>query len=67
MGEDKAEQLLINEIKSIEAELNNVQEVINKPQAVEPATKLSPRILSPIEYTLILVEIIFLINIYILK
>jgi hypothetical protein len=67
MGEPKADKLLINEIKSIEVELNNVQEVINKPQKAESTSKFSPRMLTPIEYTLILAEIIFLINIFIFR
>jgi hypothetical protein len=66
MGEDRAEQLLINEIKSIEVELTNVQEVINKPQMAEPVLKYSPRSLSPVEYALILTQIIFFVKIYIL-
>jgi hypothetical protein len=67
IGEPRAEKLLNDEIKSMEIELHHVQEVINKPQSLAQLPKFSPRNLSPIEYTLILAEVIFMVNIYILK
>ncbi len=68
LGDSKAQGMLKSEIKYIEEELHNMQLVINKPikQDSVQANSLISR-LTPLEFTLIAAELIFLVNVYIIR
>ena len=67
MGDKIANRLLVNEIKSIDNELTNIQTVFNG-QTVEFEKPLHIKnFLSPIEYTVLVVEMIFLIGVFFIK
>ncbi len=68
MGDSTALGLLKDEIRSVEVELHNIQGVINKPIEVTSLKRndLTEK-LSPLEFTLIAAELIFLVNVFIVR
>ncbi len=68
LGDSKAQGMLKNEIGSVEKELQNMQVVINKPIEMDSRQEnnLTTK-LSPLEFTLIAAELIFLVNVYIIR
>ena len=68
LGDGKAQGLLKGEIESVEEELQNMQVVISQPIEKDGGqeNKLTSK-LTPLEFTLIAAELIFLANVYIIR
>ncbi len=68
LGDSKARGLLKGEIESVEEELQNMQVVISQPIEKNSGqeNKLTAK-LTPLEFTLIAAELIFLANVYIIR